>query len=97
MIERISTDLPVPEPPDHAENLAAPTRIEAVMDDLVAEAVLEALHLDDDVPLGHQAHPMLVKKTAKKASSTITRKMPWTTAVVVLSPTSSALPSTCMP
>src|SRR3546814_12783908 len=38
-----------------------------------------------------------VKKTAKKESSTITRKIACTTAAVVRRPTSSALPSTCMP
>ena len=66
------------------------------MDDLVAEAVPEAVDLDDrwlaiglggrpGVRFGVRAHsqPISVKKTAKKASSTITRKMPWTTAVVV--------------
>src|SRR3546814_11259792 len=38
-----------------------------------------------------------VKKTAKKESSTITRKIACTTAAVVRRPTSSAFPSTCMP
>src|SRR3546814_12646637 len=41
--------------------------------------------------------PIQVKKTAKKESSTITRKIACTTAAVVRKPTSSAFPSTCMP
>src|SRR3546814_2651853 len=41
--------------------------------------------------------PIQVKKTAKKESSTITRKIACTTAAVVRRPTSSAFPSTCMP
>ena len=45
------------------------------------------------------AHPQAtsVKNTAKKASSTMTRKIAWTTAIVVLSPTCSESPLTCMP
>ena len=80
---------------DHAEHLAAPdVEIEPVMDDLVAEAVLQAADADDRLVVvgGHQFKPIAVKKTAKKASRTMTRKMPWTTAVVVRRPTSSAFP-----
>src|SRR3712207_7962839 len=42
-----------------------------------------------------RSQPIEVKKTAKKASSTTTRKIAWTTAEVVRRPTDSALPSTC--
>ena len=38
-----------------------------------------------------------LKKTAKTASSTITRKIDWTTAVVVREPTCSLSPSTSIP
>ena len=47
--------------------------------------------------LRHQPHPTSVKNTAKKASMTITAKMPVTTAMVVRRPTSSEFPFTCMP
>src|SRR5690606_15478620 len=43
------------------------------------------------------AQPISVKNAAKKASSTMTMKIAWTTAIVVLAPTSSELPLTCMP
>src|SRR6185295_18496812 len=63
---------------DHAENLAAfHLEVDAVMDDLLAEAVLEAFDLDHGLARHNQ--PISVKKTAKKASRTMTRKMPWTT------------------
>ena len=70
---------------DHAEDLAAPdVEVEPVMDDLLAEAVPEAADLDDRrFVVRRHSQPISVKKTAKKASSTMTRKMPWTTAVVV--------------
>ncbi len=72
---------------DHAEDLAAPhVEIEAVVDDLVAERVAQPPHRDDDLAFGSvRAHiqPTWLKNTAKKASSTITRKIAWTTAVVV--------------
>src|SRR5690606_30878452 len=42
-------------------------------------------------------HPIWSKNTAKKASSTITMKIAWTTALVVRIPTSSELPRTCSP
>src|SRR3546814_12455086 len=45
----------------------------------------------------HQFHPIDEKKTAKKASSTMTRKMAATTAEVVRRPTSSAFWRTCIP
>ena len=48
--------------------------------------------------LGHgQFHPSEEKNTAKNASRTMTRKMPCTTAAVVLRPTSSAFALTCIP
>src|SRR3546814_17009640 len=78
--------------------LAAPDlEIEILVHDLLAEAVPEAFDLDDGFAAPVHIHPISVKKTAKKASRTMTRKMPWTTAVVVRSPTSSASPSTCSP
>ena len=91
----------MPEAADHAEDLAAlQGEVEPFVDDLVAERVLEAADLDDRVAVFRtvaHSQPISVKKTAKKASSTMTRKMPWTTAVVVRWPTSSAFPSTCRP
>jgi len=58
----------------------------------------DPLFLGDDVlMLGHQFHPTQVKNTANIASRTMTRKMACTTAAVVRSPTSSALPLTCIP
>ena len=47
--------------------------------------------------LGHQFHPIDEKKTAKKASRTMTRKMAATTAEVVRLPTCSAFWRTCIP
>src|SRR5690606_9151173 len=47
--------------------------------------------------LGHQFHPIEEKKTAKKASRTMTRKIAATTAEVVRRPTSSAFWRTCIP
>src|SRR3546814_8112336 len=68
------------------------------MDDLFAEAVLQAANADDRfTTVGHQIHPIQVKKTAKNASSTITRKIACTTALVVRRPTCSASDSTSMP
>ncbi|PAV93685.1 hypothetical protein WR25_26797 [Diploscapter pachys] len=49
------------------------------------------------VALRHQFHPTQVKNTAKKASSTMTRKIACTTADVVRRPTCSASDSTSMP
>jgi hypothetical protein len=49
------------------------------------------------IALHHQPQPTLVKNTAKKASSTITAKIAETTDIVVLRPTSSEFPLTCMP
>src|SRR3546814_8816396 len=84
---------------DHPENLAAADiEIEILMDDLFAEAVLQAANADDRfTTVGHQIHPIQVKKTAKNASSTITRKIACTTALVVRRPTCSASDSTSMP
>ena len=97
---------------DHAEDFATPDlEIKILMDDLVAKGIGQPI--DDDrviaaitfvaaqfapgFVLRHQPHPILVKKTAKKASMTITAKIPVTTAMVVRRPTSSELPLTCMP
>ena len=81
---------------DHADDLAPADReVEILVDHLLAEAVAEPAHLDDRLAaFGHSPrvellrnfghiHPMFEKKTAKTASSTITRKIDWTTAVVV--------------
>jgi hypothetical protein len=98
----------------HAENLAAPqVDLEALVHDLVAEAILEAAHLNDVAALVRafrarigpvlgqlncaHIHPIELKKTANTASSTMTRKIACTTAAVVLKPTSSALFLTCIP
>src|SRR3546814_5774306 len=83
------------------------------MHDLFAKTVAQAAHADRDVIILHRlrdpflvdgdlfffrhTQPIQVKKTAKKESSTITRKIACTTAAVVRRPTSSAFPSTCMP
>ena len=88
----------------HAENLAALHRkIEAFVDREIAEAVDEAFD-HDRRPIvirvigdPHQPHPISVKNTAKKASSTITAKIAETTAMVVRRPTSSELLRTCKP
>ena len=54
---------------------------------------LLAQSADGDDRLGRlaQFQPTELKKTAKTASSTITRKIDWTTAVVVRRPTSSRI------
>src|SRR4030095_12270227 len=71
---------------DNAEDLAAPhVEVEAIVNDLIAEAVFEPPDLDDDV-VAH-IHPIWEKKTAKTASTTITRKIAWTTAGGVRVPT----------
>ena len=95
---------------DHAEDLAPPDlEIEVFVHGLRAETVDQPLDNDRIVatePLVicgyamivvHQPHPISVKNTAKKASSTITAKMAETTAMVVRLPTSSEFPSTCIP
>ena len=93
---------------DHAEDLAAAEgEVELVVDDLFAERIAQAAHLDDRVAAvgngariefpGNHTHPIELKKTAKTASRTMTRKIDWTTAVVVREPTSSLLPWTSMP
>src|SRR5688500_15895757 len=81
---------------DHAEDLAAlDVEVQALVDDLVAEAVAQPANGDDR--LGAHFQPIELKKTANIASSTMTRKIDWTTAVVVRIPTSSLLPWTSMP
>ena len=113
MIERISTDLPVPA--DHAENLPAlHIQIEVFVDHLITEGIDQpanthrVLALKPLVPLrlflaenlvddSVHPQPIPVKNTAKNASSTMTVKIAWTTALVVRSPTSSELPRTCIP
>src|SRR6185369_3259231 len=81
---------------DHAEDLAAVDgQVEILVDDLLAEAVPEAPHANERL-VGH-FHPIEVKKMANTASRMMTRKIDWTTAVVVRSPTCSDVPSTSMP
>ena len=99
-------------PADHADDFAAAhLEVEVFVDRVLAEAVDEAFHYDRVLAAKafvaaefasgfvdrHQPHPISVKKTAKKASITITAKMPVTTAMVVRRPTSSEFPLTCMP
>src|SRR3546814_11638805 len=80
------------------------------MHDLIAKTVAQTAHTDRDIIILHRlcdpflvdsdlfffrhTQPIQVKKTAKKESSTITRKIACTTAAVVRKPTSSAFPST---
>ena len=91
---RSRTDLPVPEPPDDGEDLAAPDlEIDAVVDRLRAEARDEVAHADD----GFVHRPIREKKTEKPASNTITRKIDLTTERVVWMPTLSADPETFSP
>ena len=97
---------------DHAENFAAlDLEVQILVHDLFAEGIGQPFDDDRIVPaiafvpaefaarfvLRHQPHPTSVKNTAKKASMTITAKMPVTTAMVVRRPTSSEFPFTCMP
>ncbi len=98
-IERIKTDLPVPEPPTTTQYLAAAhVEVETVMHELiVAEAIDQTPDGDDDFFAVAHFQPIQVKNTAKMESTTITRKIACTTAEVVRRPTSSALPRTCRP
>ena len=91
-------------PPDHTDDLAtADVEVEILVDDLLAEPILKPADADDRrFAVGkdrraHQIQPTELKKTANTASSTITRKIACTTAAVVLKPTSSLFPRTCMP
>ena len=99
MIERISTDLPVPEPP--TTPMISPRRTSRSSPSWTTCSPKAFLRPRTAMIGGGRvaAHsqPTDVKKTAKKASSTMTRKMPCTTAVVVRRPTSSAFPLTCRP
>ena len=84
--------------------------VELIVDDLRAKGIAQSAHLYRNVVMRvpvvgmgkgrlrhHQSQPIPVKNTAKKASSTMTRKIPCTTASVVRRPTSSAFALTCMP
>ena len=92
---------------DNAEDLApADVELEPFVDRLIAEAVDQAAHLDRMLAVEPPAacavrfahpQPTSVKNTAKIASSTITAKIAWTTALVVRMPTSSLFPATCIP
>src|SRR6185437_17175573 len=79
---------------DDTEHLVLPDlHVEFVVDDLGAEAVAEAAHLQ----YGIDQTPISMKRTVKSASARITRKMAWTTATVVSRPSSREEPRTCMP
>jgi hypothetical protein len=102
MIERISTDLPVPDPPTTPNDLAAAhVEVQPLMHHLLAEAGAKPAHRksngDGVFPCRAHVHPTQVKNTAKNASSTITMKIACTTAAVVRIPTSSALDLTSRP
>src|SRR5262245_17843322 len=64
--------------------------------DLVAKADDEIAHLDDR-SFRHRHIPIEAKKIANRPSSTITRKIDWTTEAVVRRPRDSALPFTRSP
>src|SRR5687767_4435964 len=74
---------------DHPEDFAASNvEVEIFVDDLFAETVAEAPDRNDRVAFAH-IHPTWEKKMANTASRMMTRKIAWTTAAVVLVPTSS--------
>lgn len=105
MIERISTDLPVPDPPTTPR--ISPRRTVRSRPSCTAKSPkrLTSPSITIGASLSYwgvfacitQPHPTSVKNTAKKASSTITAKIADTTAIVVRRPTSSESPRTCMP
>src|SRR5690606_13778891 len=83
-----------------AEFVAQPFDLDRVIavelfDDVVARLFCD--FLAQDFLVLHQPQPTSLKNTAKNASSTMTMKIAWTTAIVVRSPTCSELPLTCMP
>src|SRR5690606_38634686 len=89
-------------PAHDADDLAAPhLKVEVFVDHLFAEAVAQPGNADHGAAaigfLGHQFHPVAVKKTAKNASIPMTRKSACTGAAVGRRPPSSALPRSCMP
>src|SRR6202162_969512 len=67
--------------------------------DLAAEADHEVVHANGVFRIGwrHRYIPIDAKKTANRPSSTITRKIDFTTDVVVCLPSDSALPFTRRP
>src|ERR671918_84455 len=82
---------------DHAKDFAFPhIEREMIEHDLVAEAHDEIAHVDHGLLL-HDHMPIEAKKMANRPSSTITRKIDFTTEAVVLRPSDSALPFTCSP
>src|SRR3546814_20174113 len=90
----------------------AHVEIQMFMHDLIAKTVAQAAHTDRDIIILHSlsapfpvdsdlfffrhTQPIQVNKTAKKKSSTITRKIDCPTAGVVSRPTYSAFTSTCL-
>ena len=109
-MERISTDLPVPDPPTTPR--ISPRRTVRSRSSwitwspnwflrprtTITGSPSRASRSDDAVDRRfHQIQPIFSKKMANTASSTMTRKMPCTTAAVVFSPTCSASPETCIP
>src|SRR5579872_5153340 len=73
-----------------------------IQHDLAAEADHEIAHANGEghihfLHLSHRYIPIDAKKTANKPSSTMTRKIDFTTEVVVCLPSDSALPLTRRP
>src|ERR1039457_4129657 len=83
---------------DNTEDvLLVDLHVEAVVDDLRAEAIDDAAHLEDDGSgLRHQMS-ISMKSTAKSASARMMMKMDCTTAIVVSRPSSREEPRTCRP
>src|SRR3546814_2812246 len=71
---------------DHPENLAAADiEIEILMDDLFAEAVLQAATADDRfTTVGHQIHPIQVKKRSEEHTSELQSLLSTSYAVICL-------------
>ena len=91
MIERISTDLPVPEPPTTpriSPRQTSRSRSSWMTCSPKRLASPRTVMIGWDVA---HSQPTELKKTANTASRTITRKIDWTTAVVVRRPTSSRI------
>src|SRR5579863_9580882 len=90
---RSSTDLPAPEPPMMPNTSLVHLHADAVVHQLLAEAVDHTAHLQQ------RAHQMSssMNSTANKASTRITKKIDCTTASVVSRPSSRDEPCTRMP
>ena len=100
MMVRISTDLPPPDAPTRPRISPRRTSSDKMIEhDLPAEADHEVAHADRKLSgrFLHRYIPIEAKKTANSPSSTITRKIDFTTEVVVCLPSDSALPFTRKP